>query len=284
MLAFFGRLFSARSEPLFVFFVLGVAVFSLYELVRDPQAFREPEVIVVSDADIRRLTTGFEATWRRAPSAAEIEILIGEHVVEEAFVREALALGLDRGDAVIRRRLRQKMAFIAEAGGDADAPDDDALRAHFAAHPERFATAPRVAFEQVFLGRGPQADEAATLLVALSEGADPGALGAPTMLPPSVQLVPESVVASIFGPGFFAAVAAQQSGRWVGPVISAHGSHLVRVTVIEPAATPAFETVRDRVESDWRATQAQARREAFMEELLERYRVERADSTLGTAP
>jgi hypothetical protein len=284
MRAFLGRLAAVRFEPLFVFFVAGAVIFGLHALVRGPEGEREPEVIAVTDADIRRLTSAFEATWRRVPSAAEIETLVREHVVEEAFVREALALGLDRGDAVIRQRLRQKMVFIAEAGGDTNEPDDDALRAHLAAHPERFATAPRIAFEQVFLGRGARGDETAALLDALADGADPATLGAPTMLPPSVRLVPETVVASIFGPGFFAEVAAQDRGRWQGPLMSAHGAHLVMVTATEPAATPAFEPVRDRVEGDWRAARAQARREAFTTDLLERYRVERADAASWTAP
>lgn len=270
---------SARLSPLAVFFALGAVVFGLYGVIGGGSAHRTLEVIGVADTDIQRLVGAFEATWRRSPSEAEIEALIAEHVVEEAFVREALALGLDRDDAVIRQRLRQKMAFIAEAGDDAE-PDEAALRAHFAAHPDRFATAPRIAFEQVYLGRAPGAG-AEALRAALASGADPGGLGAPTMLPPSVQLVPESVVASIFGPGFFAEVAAQAAGGWAGPLISAHGAHLVRVTAFEPAAAPVFEAVRERVAGDWRATRAQARRDAFTAELMARYRVERA---AGTAP
>lgn len=284
MRAFLSRLASARRVPLVVFLALGAAIFGLYGLVGGGDAARNPEVIVVADADVRLLANGFEARWRRAPSAEELEALVSEHVIEEAFLREALALGLDRGDAVIRQRLRQKMAFIAEAGGDADAPDDAALRAHLAAYPDRFATAPRIAFEQFFVGQDAGGAETAALRAALAAGADPDSLGVATLLPPSVQLIPESVVTSTFGSGFFAEVAAQEPGRWVGPLLSARGAHLVRVTAVDPAAAPAFEAVRDRVEGDWRADRAQARRDAFTAELLQRYRVERAGSGAVSAP
>jgi hypothetical protein len=242
------------------------------------------EAIVIDAATARQLGSQFEATWRRPPTAAELDGLIADRIVEEAFVREARALGLDRGDAVIRQRLRQKMTFFAEAGAGAAEPDEAALRAYFEAEAARFTSPPRVAFEQVYLGPDPTQDEIAAVRAALESGDDPAALGVPTLLPKAMPLAPGSVIESAFGRGFFDRLAALEPGAWEGPTPSALGLHLVRITAQEPGRAPLFETVRDRVESDWRANRAEAQREAFTEALLARYRIERPDSAAVLGP
>jgi hypothetical protein len=266
------------ASPLARFFALGALIFAAWTALDDAPSAPPGEVIALDPAQARRLALRFEATWRRRPSASELEALMGDWVLEEALVREARALGLDRGDAVVRQRLRQKMIFFAESGADAAKPDDATLRAHMAAHPERFASAPRIAFEQVFLGPAPaNGPSVAAAREALAGGADPAGLGAPTLLPASLELAPASVIESAFGRGFFERLAALEPGVWEGPVPSALGAHLVRITAQEPARTPPFEAVRDRVERDWRAGRAEAMREAFAAALLARYRIETPD-------
>lgn len=275
------KLFAA---PLLRFLVLGAMIFGLYAAFDDGAAPRTTEAIVIDAATARQLGSRFEATWRRPPTAAELDGLIADRIVEEALVREALALGLDRGDAVIRQRLRQKMTFFAEAGAGAAEPDEAALRAHFEAEAERFRTPPRVAFEQVYLGPDPTEDDVAAVRAALGSGDDPAGLGVPTLLPKAMQLAPASVIESAFGRGFFNRLAALEPGAWEGPTPSALGLHLVRITAREPARLPAFEAVRDRVESDWRANRAEAQRAAFTEALLARYRIDRPDAAAVLSP
>lgn len=195
--------------------------------------------------------------------------VIDDYVKEEVFYREALALGLDRDDTVIRRRLRQKMEFFGDAGAAALAPGDAELQAYFEAHRERFAKPVRVTFQQVFLGN----DDPGPVFAALAEGADPAGLGRGSLLPPTMEAAVASSVDGTFGDGFFAQVAELSSGAWQGPVRSSYGNHLVRLYGKEPAAAPPFERVRAEVEEEWRRLKAMELREAAYQALLRRYQV-----------
>ena len=123
-----GLPFRLLREPLLHFFLLGAAIFGLFALVDDTPPPVAANVLEVTEDDARRLVAEFEATWRRPPTVAELDHMIGQLVREEVYVREALALGLDRDDAVIRRRLQTKMEFLTESGAEAVQPDDATLR------------------------------------------------------------------------------------------------------------------------------------------------------------
>lgn len=262
----FGRVL---REPLLHFLLIGVAVFALYRGVPDPQAPDAQRVIEVSPAQVDRLEDQFQAVWRRPPTEPELAGLIDDFVREEVYYREALALGFDRDDTVVRRRLRQKMEFLGDAGAGALAPDDAELRAHFEAHLERFTPPARVTFRQVFLGE----DDPAAALAALAEGTEPGALGRATLLPPALEAATWTAVDGTFGEGFFTAVSELPPGEWGGPVTSGFGEHLVLLLDREPATPPPFEAVRTAVEEDWRRDAAEALREEQFRALRDRYQV-----------
>ena len=124
-----GALGRLIREPLLHFLVIGTAVFAVYGAMNPSSARRRADVIEVTPAKVERLDGQFEAVWRRPPTAAERAGLVDDYVREEVYYREALALGLDRDDTVIRRRLRQKMEFLGDAGAAALAPSDAELRA-----------------------------------------------------------------------------------------------------------------------------------------------------------
>ena len=100
-------------EPLLHFLLLGAAIFGAYRLLSDARA-TQPGNIVVTQGRIEALVAAFTRTWQRPPTASEREGLIRDYIREEVYVREAIALGLDQDDMVIRRRLRQKLEFVSE--------------------------------------------------------------------------------------------------------------------------------------------------------------------------
>ena len=267
--SFRALLIRALREPLLHFLLIGIAVFALYQAGSPLEPASAQRVIEVTPAQVERLAGQFEAVWRRRPSEAELTGLVEDFVREEVYYREALALGLDRDDTVIRRRLRQKMEFLSDAGAGAMAPDEGDLRAHFADHVDRFTPAARVTFRQVFLGdadaapvlggagrRGRSGDARARHSAAAGDGGGHRDIGG-----------------RVFGDGFFAAVSALAPGAWRGPVVSAFGPHLVQLVELDPAAPPSFETVRSEVEEDWRRQYAEDVREAQYRALRERYEV-----------
>ena len=266
-----GRGFGARllREPLLHFLLIGAAVFGLYRALAPAGPAGAPQVIAVTPAQVERLAGQFEAVWRRPPTDGELAGLVDDFVREEIYYREALTLGLDRDDTVIRRRLRQKMEFLGDAGAGALVPDDAELRAYFTSHIERFTPAARITFRQVFLG---EADPAAAQ-AALAEGSDPETLGQGTLLPRIMEAAAPGSVDGTFGDGFFAAISGLEPGEWRGPVESAFGSHLVQLVEMEPAVPPSFEAARRTVEEDWRRETAERLRDAQFQALRERYEV-----------
>jgi hypothetical protein len=267
------------GEPLLHFLGIGIAVFSLFAAFDDQPAGRHADEIVVDADQAARLAEQFAAVWRRPPTVDELSGLVDDRIREEVYVREALALNLDQGDAVIRQRLRQKMEFLTDSAVAGLEPDEAELRAFFeAAEPGRFAPPPRIAFRQVFLGEAPSDAAIARLQDLLEEGADPALLGEPTLLPAEMPPAAPATVDGTFGPGFFAQLADLPLGAWQGPLPSSYGLHLLRVDRLVPAERPDFEAVRERVLTEWRSQRAAELADAAFERMRATYAISRPDT------
>jgi len=264
-------------EPLVHFLLLGGVLFLLSTRQRGTS---DAGQIVVTRARVAQLATGFARTWQRPPTDRELTGLIQDYIKEEVYVREALATGLDRDDTIIRRRLRQKLEFLTEDALEAAPPGEDDLRAYLKTHPDSFRIEPRVAFRQVHLDRnrrGAAAERDARALLArlssLDAGTDVSALGDSRMLPPAVDLSPQSDVARVFGDEFAARVANLAPGGWHGPIESGYGLHLVQVTGHVDGRMPELSEIRDSVAREWRAEQRRKSGEALFRNLVARYKV-----------
>jgi len=212
-------------EPLVQFLLVGGAIFLLAGWLGG----RRPERrIVVTNGQIDRMIDTFAKTWMRPPTPQELQGLIDGYVKDETYYREAVKLGLDRDDEVIRRRMRMKMEFWSENAAQAREPTEAELSAYLAAHPERFRSPERVSFDQVFL-RSERQREAAALLEALRRGRDPASAGDPLLLPASLDDAALDDVGLLFGEDFPAGLQKLGPGDWEGPVSSTYGLHLVRI-------------------------------------------------------
>jgi hypothetical protein len=165
-------------EPLLHVVVLGALLFALHRVVAPPQA--SDEIVVPADA-LQALRDGFRASTGRMPSATDEQAMIDQLADDEVLVREALAMGLDSGDTVVRRRLIEKMRVLLEDVERIPPPTDADLERYLRANAARYTSPARVTFTQVFVSAGRAgaraADEAATLKTQLDGGADPATLG-----------------------------------------------------------------------------------------------------------
>ena len=259
-------------EPLLHFFAIGGLIFLLFVAVSGPAP--EPlDTIVITPERIEQLVTGFQGVWRRPPTEAERRALIAEFVREEIYYREALALGLDRNDTVVRRRLYQKMEFLTDSGADLLEPGPGELEAFLADHEQTFRREPRLALEQVFLGENPSPERIEAALAALR--ADPATDAAPwserSLLPARLALSGTDAINGVFGKGFFDQLAQIPPGAWAGPVKSAYGVHLVRIIDSVAGRLPPLEEVRDAVLRDWKTARALELREKYYARLRQRY-------------
>jgi hypothetical protein len=265
-------------EPLVHFLALGAILFLFFAWKggTGPGSTR----ITITPGLVDHLASGFARTWQRPPTQAELKGLIDEHVKEEIAAREATAMGLDRDDAIIRRRLRQKMEFLVEDAVDQGQPTDADLQAWLDEHEDAFQAESRVAMRQVYVSgerRGASAHADAQRLLSRLRSAGPSAktdaLGDSSMLPGELPLGPLSEVARAFGTGFAAKVDALAPGQWSGPIESPYGLHLVLVTERVAPTRPALADVRPLVEREYLAERRKAQLQALYERLLKKYTV-----------
>jgi hypothetical protein len=266
------------KEPLVHFIALALIVFAAYGQVATEKQ-QPPDQIVVSAPKIEQLAAVFAKTWQRPPTSQELKNLIEDYVREEIYVREALALHLDEDDAVIRRRLRQKMEFLNAAEAEAASPSDDELDAYLKDNPRRFEIEPMLAFQQIFLSPERHGDkieqDAGSILEVLRTNPDSdwAVLGDPTLLPAALPLTDKTSIGQIFGADFAEALDEAEPGTWSDPIASTFGLHLVRVTQRTPGRMPALHEVRDAVLREWANDRRQQAEEKSFQELLSRYKV-----------
>lgn len=220
---------SLLREPLVHFFLLGAALFLLHRRVAGPEAGRR---VVVSREVLSALRLDHRRRYGVPPTADEEKAAIGRHVEEEILYREALALGLHRGDVIVRRRLVQKMELLSEPERPVAPPSDAEILAFVQAHPGKYDGALFFSLVHVFASNerhGARADEAlASLLPSLAGGADPAPLGDPFVHGPRLSGT-ENDMARRLGDALAARLPALPVGSWQGPLRSSFGAHLVKI-------------------------------------------------------
>ena len=272
-------IFLARllREPFVHFLLIGAAVFALYAFVSGGDEDGMRDRIVVTEGRVQQLAQVFAKTWQRPPTPQELRGLIDAYIKEEVYYREAVRLGLDRDDTLIRRRMQQKMEFLSEPGDDVLAADDAALRAFLDDSKSSFRVEPKVAFEQVFInpssGDGAAKRRAVEALEALKSGGAREELGDPTLLPASTPLSSLSAIERDFGGAFAKGLAALPVNEWTGPVDSPFGLHLVRVGERVDGYDPELAEVREQVLRNWRTLQREEHQKQVYEKLLAKYEI-----------
>ena len=275
-------------EPLLHFLLLGALIFALnaWRAKQRPADAAAPRIEVTA-AVIERLRAAFERQFGKAPDAEELRGQVVAHIREEVFCREALALGLDRDDTIVRRRLAQMMEFLTGDIAGASEPADAVVREFFEKNAARYAKAGRVSFRHVYFkkekrGAGTEA-AAVEALAALAKGASDETMGDPFLHGfEFVEREQDDVIAA-FGREFAEKLAAQPIGEWIGPVESSYGLHLVRVEArMEPRAVK-FDEVRETVLRDFHDERRRTANSEVFEKLRERYQVTVDEAALTKA-
>lgn len=251
-------------DPLAHFLIAGAAIWGALSLTSsevDPEA----RTISLSREQRAGLALAFERTMGRAPTDAELDARIGQWVREEVLYREALRLGLDEADPVVKRRLATKMDELASAQAELAQPSEKELRAWYRGNASDYESGGLFEFEQAYFP---------THAAALVARGDDRPRGEPISLPRDVSGMSDKEVGRLFGSDFAEGLSRlQASPEWQGPVQSGYGWHLVRVSRREDANVPPFENVREKVERDWRSRTIAARRAKAYEVLRDAYSV-----------
>jgi len=247
----------------------------VFGLVNDRTFSNADTQVVVSVGRIEQLENIFAKTWQRSPTKEELKGLVDDFVLEEIYYRQAVAMGIDRDDTVIRRRLRQKFEFLTDDMAAAAVPTDEELANYLAANADVFMTDTTYTFEQVYINPDrPGVDldgYIAAQLSALRAGNVVG--GDSALLPTFFDATPGRVVDSNFGSGFSDSLDVLPAGEWQGPVESGLGLHLVRIEARVEGALPDLGDIRPLVEREWAHEKRLETRRIINEQLLNEYDV-----------
>ena len=260
-------------EPLLHFLLIGVVLFGVYAYTnRGRIGIESPRQIVLSLDELRTMTAYFESQWHRPPTPQEFQAMVEDRIKEEILYREGLVMGLDKDDTIVKRRMAQKVQFLAEDIATAHEPSTPELKAWFEKNSSKFALPSRYSFRHVYFspdkrGTNTHDDAAQTLAKIVGQPEDSPQIAAVAdrfMFQDYYGDRTPSAIAKEFGPQFAVALEKVKPGSWQGPIESGFGWHLVFVDTVIPGRIPAFEEVESEVKTAWLGEQkAQAWQKAY---------------------
>ena len=268
-------------EPLLHFMFIGAAIYLLYGVFAEPVPEADDKTIVVTAGEVEWMQTSWQKRWNRPPTAAEFDGLIQQYIKETVLYREALTMGLNQHDQVIRRRLAQKLEFLAKDLVALTPPTEEELLAYFAEHRDRYQQPVLYTFTQVFIDPDKRGDATlddaevikASLIAQGGAVEDPGALGDDFMLQNYYPEKDGIEIQKQFGSGFTESLVKLSPGQWHGPVLSGYGVHLVYINSISEPPAPEFAALRERVVQDWTMERGEELNDKFYASLREQYTV-----------
>ncbi len=269
-------------EPLVHFLLLGVALFGVYGYMqRGRGGVESSKQISLTLDELRQMDIYFESQWHRQPTPAEFQAMVEDKVREEILYREALAMGLDKDDTIVKRRMAQKMQFLAEDVATAHEPSTAELKAWFEKNSNKFALPSRYSFRHLYFspdkrGKNAQGDAVKTLAKIAGQPEDSKlavSLADQFMFQDYYGDRAPEALAKEFGPQFVVALEKLKSGSWQGPIESGYGWHLVYIDTVIPGRIPAFDEMEPDVKTAWLAEQKQQAWQKAYTEMRAKYSV-----------
>ena len=264
------------KEPLLHFLIIGALFFVFFSIVNKDEIAVSDNKIVVTAADIERLSNNWSKRWNRLPTETELQGLVESYIREEVYYREALALGLDQDDTILRRRLMQKMEFLSNDLAELNTPDEAVLNKYFLDNQEKYELPARVSFTHIYFSldkRGAKAFEDAKNILSELNALRASEKGDSFMLQYDFAQETPFEVARLFGKGFAEQLFTLETNTWQGPIESGYGLHLVRISEKIDSRMPELAFVIDKVHTDLMFEQRQKTNKEIYERFKERYEI-----------
>ncbi|MCQ3828170.1 peptidyl-prolyl cis-trans isomerase [Microbulbifer elongatus] len=264
-------------EPLLHFFAVAALVFAADSTFNSEGDEDAPQKIFITQDDLLQMQVALRSTQLPPRNSPQFQNLIEARVREEVLYREALAMGLDKGDTIVKRRMAQKMDFLAEDLSALREPTRGELQAWFTENPNDFTLPSRITFRHVFFSfdtRGKQAQQDAIKALAdFDDQVTEIPAGDPFMFQDYYPERTPVQVSSVFGPDFSQRLFEHKENTWAGPIQSGFGWHLIHIDSLTPARMPAFEEVFAEVKADWTANQREVFKQTAYQTMREKYEV-----------
>ncbi len=266
-------------EPLVHFALAALAIFG-FHIAWSSWTDRIQNTITITTGDMERLATLYASEAGTAPTANDMKAIVADHIRNEALAREARKLGLHIGDTIVDRRLAQKMTFLVSDLASLPSPSEAELKSWYEMHADRFTAPARVTFDHIFLSaeerkRTVRSDAESILgLMNSDQPPDWRRTGDPFMLSRSYGDLPLREVARLFGNEFASALSKTPEDKsWQGPLTSAFGEHVVRVTHNQEADLPPFDDIQQSVLAVWEDVKRREQNAAAIQEIIQKYHI-----------
>ena len=267
-----NKLRAVLREPLLHFLIVGAGVFLLYGILSGPGEGSDGE-INVSIGQVEHLVSIFQKTRQRLPTPEELAGLVDNYIVEELLYREAVAIGLDRDDTIVRRRMRQKMDFLLDDLATIE-PTDKELQQFLSEQAERFRLDAHFSFDHFYIADG-DAAMATVILDQLRAGklSEESVAVSSGLLPDRIDDLSETQISALLGSTFTRQLMQLEPGDWAGPIESPYGVHLVRIDRMVESVVPPLAVIRSDVRREWLFDRRAASRDKMIDALREKYRI-----------
>lgn len=267
------------KEPLFHFLVVGAGLFLLYAMTANEPKNEETR-IEINTVRADRMVTLWEKRWNRPPTQEEFNGLTAQYINEEVLYREALAMGLDSDDPVVRRRMAQKVKFISNDIIIIDTPSDAVLQSYLDVHASRYQLSGKVTFQHIYFNPAKHdanmEEEAKVLLVKLlqdNNGIDMQSVGDSFLHGTAFKALKVFEINRLLGKDFTKKLFEQPVGKWTGPLVSGYGLHLVYIDSKTASKTASLEVAKQSVLEDWTTDERKKVNDTFISNLLKQYDV-----------
>ena len=228
--------------------------------------------IYISDRQINNLINSWNAQVGRNPNADELINLINNLIEEEILYREALKLGLEQDDEIIRRRLAQKIIFL-KRDAETFTPSNEELKNFFVQNQSNYVSDDLYTFEHYFFGNDTSAREEAEITLSKLLSGQNSDMGLPFYSGNTFTSHPLQKIEDIFGAEFAKVIKTIKADQWEGPIQSAFGYHNVMITSIENPKVPSFEAVKNILLADYLEANSDQAIKQFMEQIKSEYSV-----------
>ena len=271
--------FKFLHEPLFHFLFIGLGFFILFSQLNTNDESTDPKNIVITQSKVDAMRASYLKQRGRAPMDNEVEDLIESEIREELLYREAIALGLDKDDGVIRRRLAQKMKYLFEDLAVITEPSDADLEKFLKENASKFTLPSTLSFYQVYIDSKKHTntldEEVKTVLEQLKNTSLQNAftLGDRSLVAYRFLNRRKSDVKNRFGESFSKKIFKAPTNSWQGPFESAYGMHFVYIDSKEEAVLPELKQVREDVLQEYKREKTSEANEIFYNGLKDRYKI-----------
>ncbi len=276
-------------EPLVHFLLIGAGIYGLYGILGSNLDDDDERTIIVSAGEVKARSDQWSKQWERPPTEEELAELIRDYIRTQVLYREAIAMGLDDGDAMIERRLAQRLQLLIQSLITPEEPSEDELRSWFKENEKEFTQPDLYSLVHLYFSpdkRGAATEDDAEAALAMLESlgeipADFESYG-DRLLPQSYYAdQTEAGLSRVFGQGFVDEVIKLEPGAWRGPVISGYGIHLVYITEVTRASAPDFSEFAEQAKEAWTAEKGRELNERFIENLIESYEITVEDADIA---